>query len=337
MAEPQSPKPPSVPPQVEGYPKLAGILGLKPEIAIFKRFAKLQAENLLFLQAELLQLEQDLEEIVLEDLASANPVTQSYARSYWAMRYASEHGDGLQWRKRTEIKEKLKEYSITLPSSKTQRRPGFTKVSADLSLRHQIPLPSKQWVDDPTLGNYFPDTPGERLPWGEVDDPINEDLFCLKPRPGENDTFTTFIQGPVLNYVHDRVLMLVHHYLWKIPKFEKLIKRMKRSSSSDVYARAGFVEYADSTTLRLADGMSTVVASMFPAVTTIVLYFIQSSIVRLGVTVAFTAGFALALSVFTKARRIEIFSATAAYAAVLVVFIGTNGSNGSMGSNDSSN
>jgi hypothetical protein len=40
------------------------------------------------------------------------------------------------------------------------------------------------------------------------------------------------------------------------------------------------------------------------------------------VTLAFALAFATAVSLFTSARRQEVFAATAAYCAVLVVFIG---------------
>lgn len=40
----------------------------------------------------------------------------------------------------------------------------------------------------------------------------------------------------------------------------------------------------------------------------------------------FTLGFSALCSIFTKAKRQEVFAATAAYAAVLVVFLGNSGS-----------
>ena len=43
--------------------------------------------------------------------------------------------------------------------------------------------------------------------------------------------------------------------------------------------------------------------------------------VRLGMIAVFTALFATSLGLLTNAKRVEIFAATAAYAAVLVVFI----------------
>ena len=42
---------------VEGYPKLAGYITSLPEVAIFRRFGAMNARNLLYLQAELTDLE----------------------------------------------------------------------------------------------------------------------------------------------------------------------------------------------------------------------------------------------------------------------------------------
>lgn len=45
---------------------------------------------------------------------------------------------------------------------------------------------------------------------------------------------------------------------------------------------------------------------------------------NLGMISGFTVLFAIALGIFSNARRAEIFGATAAYAAVLVVFVSGN-------------
>ena len=54
----------------EGYPKLAELQGTYPQLCIYRRFATLNARNLLYLQAELVDLEERLERYTLEDLCS---------------------------------------------------------------------------------------------------------------------------------------------------------------------------------------------------------------------------------------------------------------------------
>lgn len=46
-------------------------------------------------------------------------------------------------------------------------------------------------------------------------------------------------------------------------------------------------------------------------------------LVRIGLVIIFTAVFLLTLSIFTEARKVEVFSATAAFTAVEVVFVGS--------------
>jgi len=94
-----------------GYPELSALMGSHPEIAIFRRFATLGSQNLLYLQAELVHLEQELQDIVKEDDESADPVRQSYKDS-WSTLEGSLRlgGDSLQWAKWLEVREKLDKY-----------------------------------------------------------------------------------------------------------------------------------------------------------------------------------------------------------------------------------
>ena len=94
-----------------GYPKMADFVGLEPQLAIFKRFGSLNAENLLFMQAEIACLEEELRLIVAEngDTDDKDDLNRRAATSW---RLLQETGkNSVQWRKRSEIRERLKEYS----------------------------------------------------------------------------------------------------------------------------------------------------------------------------------------------------------------------------------
>jgi hypothetical protein len=54
------------------------------------------------------------------------------------------------------------------------------------------------------------------------------------------------------------------------------------------------------------------ISSILPTLVILALYFVERMIVRIGLMIFFTAVFSIALAVFTDARKIEIFSATAA-------------------------
>jgi hypothetical protein len=56
----------------------------------------------------------------------------------------------------------------------------------------------------------------------------------------------------------------------------------------------------------------TVLASLIPITSILVLYFVSNALDRLAIAVAFTGLFAFCLAVTTRARRVEIFGATSA-------------------------
>ena len=65
------------------------------------------------------------------------------------------------------------------------------------------------------------------------------------------------------------------------------------------------------------------VSATLPTAAILVVYFVQNMVHRIGLVIVFTVIFSAALTVLTGAKRIEIFSATAAFAAVEVVYIGS--------------
>jgi len=67
-----------------------------------------------------------------------------------------------------------------------------------------------------------------------------------------------------------------------------------------------------------------IIASLLPVAGIAVLYAIQTMPGRLGAIAGFTALFSFSLSIITSASVQHIFSATAAFVAVLVVFVGTS-------------
>jgi hypothetical protein len=83
-------------------------------------------------------------------------------------------------------------------------------------------------------------------------------------------------------------------------------------------------EYSDKHIALVARVVSTVVASLLPLLSIIVLFIVRDNVLRLVVIVILSALFSLSLALMTSARRIEIFAATAAFAAVNVVYL-TNG------------
>lgn len=111
MAEPLSEKP--VDPLLEyvtGYPRLAARMAFRPETAMFRRFDALNMRNLLYLQAELSNMEKDLMEIEQRDKKSGHVNKTRYATNYAFLDYSDNDGDTDQKDLVMEIRAKLREY-----------------------------------------------------------------------------------------------------------------------------------------------------------------------------------------------------------------------------------
>jgi hypothetical protein len=88
--------------------------------------------------------------------------------------------------------------------------------------------------------------------------------------------------------------------------------RAPDTQQPDVYAQSGFSKYDDARLIATIEVISTVISSLLPISSIIILYFVTSQPARLGIILGYTALFSIALAIFTKARRVEIFAATSA-------------------------
>jgi len=99
-----------------GYPGLSRVLAHADGLGMFKRFADLNMRNLLYMQAELMSLEDELEVMTLNDHNEPVGTTRSfYVRSAHRLRASSQctdPKDRQQWDKILEIRVRLKEYSM---------------------------------------------------------------------------------------------------------------------------------------------------------------------------------------------------------------------------------
>ncbi len=95
---------------MEGYAKLAHLMGdghTDGHFLIFQKFESLSAQNLLYLQAELINLKESLDIIVKNDFESTDPGKRLYTGDWEAL---SSSNDSSQWDKWLQIRSKLREY-----------------------------------------------------------------------------------------------------------------------------------------------------------------------------------------------------------------------------------
>jgi len=97
---------------VKGYPKLAAQMEILPELAIFRRFGALNAQNLLYMQAELTYLENKLRERQLADHIDPSETRKAHALNWFWLRESEKTGTGEQLGLILRIRETLKEYSV---------------------------------------------------------------------------------------------------------------------------------------------------------------------------------------------------------------------------------
>lgn len=93
--------------------------------------------------------------------------------------------------------------------------------------------------------------------------------------------------------------------------FHRLIGQ-KNKTGTVVDEESGMVSYSDSGMSRASNIVSLMVSSVVPVLTIFALNSVKTTNVRIGLTMLFTAAFAGLLAIFSNAKRVEIFSATAA-------------------------
>ncbi|KAJ4294547.1 hypothetical protein N0V90_008238 [Kalmusia sp. IMI 367209] len=266
--------------KVRGYPKFAGQIELRPEFAIFRRFGALNAENLLYLQAELVLLERSLGEQQKADSESSHQRKSKYALNWYQLSNSEEHGDTKQLDLVLKIRKTLKEYNDALIQQ--AQILAYPKPSqADLG-----------WVQnflhvDLGLSLCGPDA----TLWGSVlaRKSHSPDLITLCPRPKED---------PFSNWAIEKTIV----YLFQCG----CARFMKQSSTH------GVIGYEGTKIVRITYWMTSIVASLIPILSIVILYMVRSMAARLGIITGFNVLLSICLSGLTNAKRSEIFAVTAA-------------------------
>jgi hypothetical protein len=99
---------------LEGYPKLATLMGTYSEAAIFRRFSDLNMWCLLSLQAEILELQVELRDIWHEDSTSTDPRDKQLCNYFHQLRNSNGSKNDAQFRMMKKLRKKLWEYSASI-------------------------------------------------------------------------------------------------------------------------------------------------------------------------------------------------------------------------------
>jgi hypothetical protein len=140
------------------------------------------------------------------------------------------------------------------------------------------------------------------LPIGGIDQDTwssptySHDLLAISRRTS-SDPFSHWVSNIIIPYLH-----------------LKCLKRFKAPIPED--PESEICHYEDGNVATVVNVLSTVLASMLPITSILILYFVSNTLDRLAIAVAFTGLFAFCLAVMTRARRVEVFAATSAYMAL---------------------
>ncbi|GFG18860.1 hypothetical protein IFM5058_09441 [Aspergillus udagawae] len=268
--------------KIDGYDKVAAWIASDRGLSIYRRFARLNAKNLLYLQAEIVAVAEDLREIIDEDQKSDDTKAQRFSTSVWYLK----NTPSLQWERFLELRRLLNEYNNTL-IQQAQLLQFNSPHSQDLKT-------FKKWLGSKKGGNYVCSTTLEQDQWND-----EKDLIALSGRYENVDHLTRWL------------------FRVAVPWFDRLIG--ERIKPSDL--ETGTVYYDDDRIIRGTRIVSTVFSSVFPASSMLVLYVLNSMAARLVVIIVYNVLFSMLVGLMTRARRVEIFAASVAFAAVQVAFI----------------
>ncbi|KAF2734792.1 hypothetical protein EJ04DRAFT_436405 [Polyplosphaeria fusca] len=276
---------------VPGYPKLAGKMEVQPEVTIFRRFGALNARNLLYIQAELTMLEEDLVQYESGDNNSQRGDKRNYATDWYWLRESHNDGDTVQLDTVLKIRQLLKEYSTL-----------FFKDHALIQQKLILSCEEPDNWDLSDIQNFlaaprmraderFPLFGGDSVVWGSANKrkPHAPDLIALKPRV-KKDPFSEWTARHALS-----ILLRCGCVGWVRP-------------SSIV----GLVGYQDKTVLRITYWVTNLFASLMPIASIVVLHLVRPMSARLSIIAAFNVALCIGLSGLTSAKRSEIFAVTAA-------------------------
>ncbi|KAH7324249.1 hypothetical protein B0I35DRAFT_423794 [Stachybotrys elegans] len=268
----------------DGFPSLSAFIASDRDntAAIFKRFRRLAARNLLLLQSELAELEAKLDAFDQQDQESLESLQT--LRNWEDYKAKNDH-DSERIKLLLDVRAKMNEYREALISESA------------ISL---LPPPDRRTLKA-FRTNFFHGPPGDGRSFPMLggyssslyDD--TEDLVVLHTSEPP-DRLTTFVQD-------------YFGYLFT-----------EKAGHGDIVSP--LVGYASGKRIAMFISiLSIVLAALLLVGAILILHRTESEDLKLGLVALFTIIFAATIGLLTNARKAEVFGATAAYAAVLVVFV----------------
>ncbi|KAH6694285.1 hypothetical protein BKA61DRAFT_499160 [Leptodontidium sp. MPI-SDFR-AT-0119] len=275
---------------LEGYSDLAAFKSSDAHFSVWRRFDQLGAQNMLYYEAEVQQLEFELRELDDKDketIRTGNEKEKNYidarARSWKVLTMQVDWQDARAMKRMdliTRLRVAMKEYEKAL-----LRRNRITSLGKPD--RNSF-LAFKNWL---RTREPLRDTGHHRHLLNDEDD------FCCANASEAPDRLTGLIQRHLGYYIRQH-------------------KPIPQS-----WGEGHLYYYPAERIAWIVAILSVLILTILLIVAIVVLYFVKPKGARLGIVAGFTVMFAASVGLLTNARKAEIFGSTAAYSAVLVVFV----------------
>ncbi|KAG2415840.1 hypothetical protein HFD88_007032 [Aspergillus terreus] len=280
----------ATPTKLEGYDKVAALLSSDPGLQYFRRFATLNTKNLLYYQAQIANLEDELNDIIVDDksLFDRYERKKNYPFSVFHLEKSLRDDDALQWKKFLEIRELLSKYNDAL----------LQQVQL---LRLRAPEPAevaefRDWLTDKEGGRQFFILQTEKDVWSEGN---QHDLIALCRRQDGVDHFTR----------------------WIFKQLARFHRRWGYRSEKRHDPEMGTWNYSDQKIKSFTYIFSLFMSGLLPASSILILFFVKDPTDKLIVILVYNVVFPLVIGFLVKAKRTEIFAAATAFAAVQVALV----------------
>ncbi|KAK4224475.1 putative isoleucyl-tRNA synthetase [Podospora fimiseda] len=328
---------------VEGWPLLAKLMTEKPDFEAFPRYPELNIKNLLYYQVELATIMADLERQERADRDLPENVAHLSEHQFHTVADKMVGSETDQWDQVIKLRECLKGYNEALLL--------YAQVSA-------LPSPSRRnmkelvrWIVAPLAGNFKvkgcgSDVWGNQYERAEAEPSLPRQflkllLSIVKPnttpvtRPDlvaprgrkSVDGMTRWIAEEVIPFWYN---LTQSNQDKKAKKPDEEKPGPYSEHAERVYAQKKEVKdlkleyitsYSGLDLLRFTSNLTTLFACMLPMAAIGILSTIETLSHRLALIASFTAVFCAGLMMLTEITRVQVFTATSAFLAVLVVFV----------------
>ncbi|KAH8654990.1 hypothetical protein BGZ60DRAFT_532623 [Tricladium varicosporioides] len=330
-----------------GYGKIADLMAKHAGIASFQRFDFLNTLNILFLQAELVHLEEELRESMREDLESGrNPDIPE-----------QDDAESVDKNTNTNDRSTINDHRRSGPGIEPDIPSEMSNTNPDDKFESRSESENSERVESAKDWYVLANMENSSMTWDimlktreklkEYDKAILH-YTAMKKQSSPNPCDLKFLRRWFKEKtMGDFPLIGLDSQLWETSTPPKLIAPKARKAEdplgsaflSKVFVwwhycighrikkhvdeESQYFEYSDSRVLRAANIFSSIISSALLVGSVIALAFVDNVFVRLGIVAAFTQLFSLTLVLVTNARNVEMFAATAAFVAVQVVFVGS--------------